>query len=214
MISVNKITVVITSIVILALVTAGVLIFSQKESDHVSTPISESKQPPQTTELSETKTYTDPAGFSFEYPNNLSLSVDTDPNDQSVYSELSLHSDDEKGGIEIQVLTDKTKTADDWLIANGIDADTMQVTDLKLADLDAKQYEMKKNVTTVAVDQGTLFLITTDYQINKEFWTKVTDRIVTSFTFVQPASTAATSGGGDSTESSEEIILEGEEVIE
>jgi len=203
-------TAVIIIVIVLAIGTAAVMILSQQKTQKITTPIAEKIKDVQTEITAGTKQYHDPSGFSFNYPEDLLASPAANIKDQSVYSELTISSPEKKGGIEIQVLSNNVKNVDAWLTENKINSKE-QTTKLKLADLDARQFEDKGTITTVAVDSGTLFLLTTDYQDDKNFWTDVNNKIIASFEFIQPTA-ASNASGGDS--SSDDVILEGEEVVE
>ncbi len=202
---------IIVIVIIVAVGAAGIIIFSQQKTKKLSTPIAENKKTPEPTSSLPTKHYYDPSGFGFDYPNNLFASAAANIKDQSVYAELTVSSLEKKGEIEIQVLSSSLKNIDAWLKENKINPEEEQVKNLKLGDLEALQIVEKGTITTVAVDLGTLFLITTDFQNDKNYWAEVNNNIISSFEFIQPTST---SNGSNDNFSSDDVVLESEEVIE
>ena len=62
-----------------------------------------------------------------------------------------------------------------------------------------------------AIDQGVLFTIEMPL-IEEDFWIKVYNKVVSEFTFNSPDSQSTSAGGISS--SSDEVIFEGEEVVE
>ena len=57
-------------------------------------------------------TWTDEAGFSFQYPEN--IAIDKHPDDNDNYANLTLTDSDQEGSIDI-VMSDKNNTMDKWL---------------------------------------------------------------------------------------------------
>ena len=83
---------------------------------------------------------------------------------------------------------------------------------IKLADLEAKQYEKNDKVITVAYDTGVLFTITTELKATRETMLDLNETILTTFAFAPPESTDASSQSSGAGE--EEVFFEGEEIIE
>ena len=153
------------------------------------------------------KIYEDPAGFLFKYPENLTVKINK-INDQSVFSSLTLTSKSEKGNITIEAVTSNLQNLEDWLSENKIPSNRQKI---KLADIDAISFEQTGKVITTALDIGTLLTFTVDYQKNKNYWLDVNKTILSTFAFSAPEEAPA--GVGDSP-ADEDIIFEGEEVIE
>lgn len=198
-------------VVVLAAGTAAVIIFSQPKTEKISTPVVDKGKNSEPSPAVGMKVFHDPSGFTFSYPENLLASSAANIKDQSVYSELTLSSTEKKGGIEIQALSSNLKKVDAWLTENKIPLTDQRVVKLKLADLEARQLNEKTSITTVAVDSGVIFLISTDLQDDTDYWKNVTNDVVSTFKFVQPASASNTSGDNSS---SDDVVLEGEEVVE
>ncbi len=143
------------------------------------------------------KTYTNPAGFSFQYPKSLLL-TEKKINDQSIYAWVELTPPQKKGIVSIKLESSDLAKIDDWVGAG-------KIKKVKLADLEAREFTDGNQTITLALDQGgVLISITTDLLL------PAYQQIVSSFIFTQPPQpTINTTGGGG-----EEIIFEGEEVIQ
>ncbi|MBI3619609.1 hypothetical protein HY214_00450 [Candidatus Roizmanbacteria bacterium] len=153
------------------------------------------------------KEFTDPSGFSFQYPDNLELEKKEAAN-EDVYAKMVIGSSDFLGSITVDVETSKYKSLDDWLQKNNLKP--VKPEKLKLGGADAVQTTLDGKLVTAAIDQGVIFLLTTDYQSNKSVWLDATNKIISSFTFTAPAAAGdnASVGGGDS------VVDEGEETVE
>jgi hypothetical protein len=158
--------------------------------------------------------YNDPTGFSFSYPDNLSISntasgdmdAAVDPN---AYADLQLFSKDKSGSLSLRIADTKLKTLDEWLKDNGIPETTIP-EEKKLDDLRAFEVKTEDRLMLAALDQGVLFTIESP-RIEEPFWGEVYNQVLTGFTFTPPEvvdkqASAASSG--------EDVIFEGEEVIE
>lgn len=147
------------------------------------------------------KEYSDPSGFSFNYPDNLSL---TKNEDDTAYADLTLTSNDVSGNLTLKITDSKYKSLDEW-VAKEKQASVEEPKEVKLGSL--KAYEIKTADTRIlgAYDQGIFFTIEMPL-VEQEFWMKVYSKVTADFAFVAPE--AAT------TESFSEVSFEGEEVVE
>lgn len=152
------------------------------------------------------KEYSDPAGFKFSYPDSASVSP-KNTTDDNTYSSLEITSTSTAGKITIEAVSSDLLALDDML------ASKTGVTNLKLADLTAKQYAEKGNLITLALDEGVLFTITTSSGGNVDYWNEVNSKIISSFTFALPETTQVQSDTPSQSDDSD-ISFEGEEVIE
>lgn len=143
------------------------------------------------------KTYTNPSGFSFQYPKSLLL-TEKKINDQSIYAWVELTHLQKKGIVSIKLESSDLAKIDDWVGAG-------KIKKIKLADLEGREFIDGQKITSIALDQGgVLISITTDLLFEAH------QQIVSSFIFTQPPQpTINTTGGGG-----EDIIFEGEEVIQ
>lgn len=157
------------------------------------------------------KEYSDPAGFKFSYPGSVTVSS-KNALDSNVYSSLEISSSSNSGKITIEAISS------DLLTLKNLISSKTGVTDIKLADLDAKQYTEKGNVITLALDKGVLFTITSSSGGNVSFWKEINNKIISSFIFALPETAQVdsdTTSQSDSTDSTEsDISFEGEETIE
>lgn len=163
--------------------------------------------------------YADPAGFSFSYPDNISLTNRAAENDDSsadpeAYADLQLFSKDKSGSINLRIADTKLKTIEDWKKQNQIPAD-ITPTEKKLGSLTAQEFKTKDRVMLASIDQGILF--TVDMPIIEEgFWNEVYEKVISRFSFGVPETEVAQAGSGVSAAApaGDEVIFEGEEVIE
>ncbi len=158
--------------------------------------------------------YTDPAGFSFSYPDNLSLSNTAlsddsiDIADPDTYASLQLFSKDKSGSLNIKIADTKLKTLEEWLKENQIPESNIP-TEKQLGGLKALEVKTSDRVMLAAIDQGVLFTFDMPL-IEQDFWMKVYDKVTTDFTFAAPAPAEAQT----TSVSADEVIFEGEEVVE
>jgi len=158
------------------------------------------------------KSYTDPAGFKFSYPEDLTV-TEKKTTDQSVYSQLEIKSVDKVGGISLKAVDSNLAKIDDYFKDKKISSFFGEITKLKLADIDARQYQINSQIITVALDQGVLFTITTDLPAEKkDYWQKANSTLISGFAFVSPQNNTSTDTGSSS--SGDDVVFEGEEVVE
>jgi hypothetical protein len=160
------------------------------------------------TPSSKTKEYIDSSGFTFSYPDD--LTIETKEVDKTAYSNLELTADDVEGLISIQV-ADTMAASVDAIIKKNKDLSATAVKKVTLAGLDARQYKLNDQFITLALDNGVLFTLIAHIQENEPYWQLVYAKIIETFAFTPapPVDTSATTGGGE-----EEVIFEGEEIIE
>ncbi len=168
---------------------------------------------PKDTKPSETQIeYTDPSGFSFNYPDNLSL---TNANagetvDPDAYANLQLFSKDKSGSLIIKITDTKLKTREDWLKENGI-PETNIPKEKQLGNLKAWEVKTGDRLMLASIDQGVLFTVESPL-IEQEFWGKVYDKVLEGFVFNTPETTSLAQE--TTIAPVDEIVFEGEEVIE
>lgn len=149
------------------------------------------------------KSYTDPSGFTFSYPDNLSL-VNNEPKDNSTYADIQLAVKGADENLAIKIVDSKLATLDDWVKTT---KSSQPSKEAKLGNLKALEVIADDKLLLGALDQGVLFTIETPNKSNKDFWITVHDKVLADFSFAPPP----TSGG---TGSSGGITFEGEEVVE
>lgn len=192
----------------LVVILAGVLymFFNPKKAAYVSPlSVNESKQPVEITPSKTLKEYIDPAGFSFNYPDNLSL-VSNEPKSERVYSDVSLSAKGLTGQLKIEISDSNFKTLADWVKANITDSATQK--DAMLGTLKAIEITTSDRILLGALDLGILFTIDVPLAEKKDFWSEVYSQIIKDFSFVSPV---ANTGSGVSSVS--DVTFEGEEVV-
>lgn len=196
-------------IIVLGLIVTGLVIFFIQLRSRVSGPQPQPLTLKEKARPSETLiTYTDPAGFEFSYPDNLSISK-AEIEDPKIYTDLEIYSKDVSGSIKIKIADTKIATLSAWLKDNNI-PDSNAPKETKLGNLKALEVKTNDRLMLGALDQGVLFTVEMP-RVEEDFWMKVYDKVASGFTFVTPEETA-TSGTSDS--SASDVQFEGEEVIE
>lgn len=143
--------------------------------------------------------YTDPAGFSFSYPDNLSI-VKNDLEGGSVYADIQLASKDLNGSLNLKISDSQFATLDDWLKLNKA-AYKEPPKEVKLGSLKALEIKTADRLYLGALDQGVFFTIEIPL-VEEDFWMKVYDKVLISFSFVSPEP------------ASSDVTFEGEEVVD
>ena len=151
-----------------------------------------------------TITYTDPVGFSFNYPDNLSIAKNEIEN-SAIYADFILSSKQVSGSLSIKIADSKFKSIDGWAKLNN--GSTKQI---KLGNLKALEIKTNDRLLLGALDQGILFTLEMPL-IEESFWTKVYNKVITDFSFAPPTVDTSTSGN---TNSASDVSFEGEEVVE
>jgi len=153
------------------------------------------------------KTYFNDSGFSFKYPESFILS-EKEVTDESIYALVELTNPKNKDVVSIKLEDSDLTEIDDWFTVSNKKDVVGEIKKVKLADLDGRQFTDKENqIVTLALDEGGVLVSISSNS------SSIYQQIVSGFIFTQSAQTTTdtsnTSGGGD-----EDIIFEGEEVIE
>jgi|GEM_PF-1722865 len=202
--------------IIIGLAVAGWAIFktiSGRSSKLISPTGNLSKQSSPTALPIRYFTYNDPAGFKFSYPDTLTATSPSTLRDD-FYSQIELKSQKYQGAITIVAKNTNVTDLNQWLINNKIETKTISVRDLKLADLNAKQFANNGKTTTVALDQGVEFTVLLSATNNPAYWITAYNKILGSFAFVDPVSQNQDQNSAADTSGSDAVEYEGEEVIE
>lgn len=179
---------------------AGNLLFGQKS--YLTTPQSNPKKVEKEIVPSKTlKSYTDPSGFSFSYPDNLSL-VNIEATSSSTYADIQLTTKGFSGSLNLKIVDSKFKTVDDWV--KTIPSQTPKET--KLGNLRATEVSTDKKILLGSLDQGILFIVEVNPGSKKDFWQEVYKNVIADFSFTSSATTNSSSNDG--------VAFEGEEVVE
>lgn len=176
----NKAIIVTIVIVVTTIIADFYILNSGKTTSSVSpntnqTLIASEKQPSKT--LNE---YSDNAGFSFQYPNDVQVSK-KNTNDSATYSSLELTSNQAKGKILIKIEDTKLKSFDDWLAQDK--ALLGNIKEIKIGEIPGGQLQVDNKIIAAAINQNILFVIEVDTQ-NQKYWQSVYGTILSSFNFV------------------------------
>lgn len=197
----KKIVLVLTGIGLLILI---IFILNPLKQKNLLSPANTSQQPTSEIIPSKTlKTYTDPSGFSFNYPDNLSL-LNNGLKDEGSYAELQLSANGVAGSLFLKIADSKLATLDEWVKMKNSGAEPPK--EMTLGNLKALQIKSNDKLMLGALDQGILFTI----EIPQEnFWVEVLNIVTADFSFAPPP---ADETSQDS--SSSDVTYDGEEVVE
>lgn len=215
----KKITVIILIIiVIITLIAVGMALFNNNQKKTILEPViemtDEALRPIPYSE--EMKTYTDPAGFSFQHPSTVMVSPKK-ISDSAVYADIELTSNNQQGNITIVIRDTTITTTKNWMTSEGFKPPVDQIKEIPLGGLNGTQFMKGNQVITGLVDQKILFTITVNPQNNDEFWKKINDAIISSFAFAEEKQTTQSPKQNSSESSgnvSDEIENEVEEIVE
>lgn len=190
----------------LSLVALGFYLFFINKKAPLTSPVAQlTQQTVKEVMPSETITeYSDPSGFIFSYPDNLSINK-KDVEDESVYADLQLSSKDVSGSLSLTIKDSKFLTLDKW--AQSVTKSEKDIKEAKLGTLAARQIKLEDRVVLGALDQGILFTVEMPL-IEEKFWSEVYEKVLASFSFVAPPSSS------DGSVFTEDVTFEGEEVVE
>lgn len=166
-----------------------------------NTPTKDSSSPAQL------NTYANPSGFSFKYPESFTLS-EKETDDESIYAWIELTNPKNQDVISVKLEDSVLEKIDDWFTASSKKNITGEIKKVKLADLDGRQFTTEESqLSTLALDEGGVLVSISGNP------SSVHQQIVSSFIFTQTAQTS-TGSSDTSTGGGEDVIFEGEEVIE
>ena len=150
------------------------------------------------------------AGFSFEYPDNLTLK-ETELDNPAVYASIELSAPSDEM-INLRVYDDQFADLDEWL--NNFEAENVVVdmTNVLWADLSAKSFEAgtPRKLFTVAVESGIVYRL--ESPVGSSFIKSAHEHLVSSFKFASDS--VSTSTPTVPTESDDDNITLIEEIIE
>ena len=192
------------AIAVLLLVLAGIYLFNLNRKWSLVAPIAQKLTKEAVPSESLTQ-YSDPAGFTLNYPDNLSI-VKKDIEDQSTYADLQLSSKDVSGSLSLKIIDSKFSSLDQWVKSET--SDPKNSKEVKLGNLKAEEIRLSDRLILGALDQGILFTIEVPL-VEEKFWSEVYESVLANFSFAAPE--AATNG---SPSSSDDVSFEGEEVVE
>lgn len=180
-------------------VTAIVILNPIGQKSSLQNPLSPLQNTPKKAVLSSTfLEYSDPSGFKFSYPDNLSI-TNNEITDKITYTDLQLSSKDVSGSLSLKIADSKLATISAWLTENKI---SQTPKDVMLGNLKAIEVQLSDRLLLAALDQKILFTIEVP-AVEKDFWLPVYNKVRTSFSFAAPEATTI-----------EDVSFEGEEVVE
>lgn len=156
----------------------------------------------------EVATWTDPAGFTFQYPK--ALAVDKHEEDQDNYAHVELTSKDHPGGIIVWAKDTTATDVNAWVKTEKQFAGAT-VSDATMSGKTAKTIVLADASKTIAgtIDEDILFMVET-VPTDTPYWSRIHDMIVQSFTLTVPQPETGTSAD---TSAAEEVVDE-EEILE
>lgn len=189
----------------------SIIIFGSPSNKTLSTPLANLPQEIIPTVPSETFiVYTDPTGFTFSYPDNLSL-VKNEVVDTSTYADIQLTAKGVNGNLTLKISDSKLKSIAEWVKVNN-PTSQQPPKEVTLGNLKALEVTTNDRLMTAALDQGVLFTVEIPL-IEQDFWIKVYNHLLTDFSFAAQASEGIpTSVKGDFP--AESVTFEGEEIVE
>ena len=149
--------------------------------------------------------YNDPSGFTFSYPDNLSI-VKNEVEDDITFADLQLSSNDISGSLSFKITESKLTSLDEYLKINKI---TQTPKEVSMGKLEAIEVKLGDRLILASLDQGVLFNIEVPL-IEEDFWMKVYKDILTNFSFASPEVVTSQ----DNSVLTSDVSFEGEEVVE
>lgn len=182
----------------------SIYLYSIYRKSTLTSPVTQSKITKEAAPSEVLTVYSDPSGFTFSYPDNLSIEK-KEIEDDSVYTDLQLSSKDVSGSLSLKIADSKFVSLKDWVKENTTSAVTPK--ELKMGSLTAEEIKLPDRVLLGALDQGILFTVEMP-AVEEKFWGKVYDKVLSSFSFVAPETVSS----GDT--APDDVSFEGEEVVE
>jgi hypothetical protein len=196
---------IVITLIIIGLICLGIIGYliwgPVDKKPNLPNPLAEITESKKTTPSTTLIDYTDPAGFSFSYPDNISLSKNES---EDLYADLELYSKEVNGSLMLKIVDSKYKTIDEWVKSTSKDG----AKDVILGTLKAKEIKTSDRLYLGSVDQGIFFSIELP-RINDEFWMPVYQKLLANFSFTAPEVATSVNAG-----SAEGVVFESEEVVE
>jgi hypothetical protein len=187
---------IVTGIIILVGAVAGGIVFFSQQHAKVISPGAMIVPPPTTTPPVVLATWDDPAGFSFQYPKDLTVNKHEDDNDNYAHVELT------NSGHPGSVIVWASDPSSAWPPKGGTSIDTT------LGGVAAKKILISTpsaKLIVGAVSEGLVFKIEGTLT-DKAYWQSVEDGIVKTFAFTPDTSApAAQSSSGDAVDETEVV---------
>lgn len=184
-------------IIVLCVVAGGIFVYSAKNSKVITPGETVITTPTPTVEMT---TWNDPAGFSFQYPKDLTINNHEDDNDN--YAHVELTSKDYPGNIIVWASDLTVKDLNAWVKKFYPSSTSIDTT---LGGEPAKKILLASTSAKLIVgtiSDGLLFKVEGTYT-DKQFWQPIQDTIVKNFSFI--ADTSAPASGVESVDE-EEVV--------
>lgn len=188
-------------IVVVGIIVTGLIVLNPAGEKNPVSPTNQASGTKGTKPSETLKSYADPSGFTLSYPDNLSLTKN-EIADENTYTDIQLTSKDVSGSLNLKIFDSKFATIEDWIKLNKGSS-----KEVKLGSLKGIEVTTNDRLLLGALDKGVFFSIEMPL-VEKDFWMKVYDKVLTSFSFASPESANIT---GTSTS---DVTFEGEEVVE
>lgn len=198
---------------ILVVFVIGFIVWFLTKSNVSNSTISPLGNQPEISENQILKTWEDPAGFKFSYPEG--VTINDHQEDTENYAHLELTNSSYPGRILIWMKDKVNDTLEEWVSEQ---TGEPQVFDSELAGQSAKKltFTSPKKLEIVAFDQEVLILI--EVYPENDWWTKAYEQIVNSFELTSLSAENKTNsqapGAWQGQTGDSGIINEGEEVVE
>lgn len=174
------------------------LVFNPKKSSLNTPQTNLTKQNSEITPSNTLKSYSDPSGFTFNYPDNLSL-VNNEVKDNSTYADIQLSKKDINGSLSLKISDTKFTSASEW--AKKVSSQTPK--EVNLGNIKALEITTNDKVLLGAVDSGVFFNVEVPFGDKKDFWMNVYSKVIQDFSFTPSQG-----------EGSSDVSFEGEEVVQ
>lgn len=190
-------------IAVIAAVFGGLYFSLQNQKTTSALPTPQAVSPQEATPVPST-TYKDDSGFSFVYPQTITIAKQ-EIKDSTTYSDLKLSSPGLLQSMGVKVTDTKLTSPDQWISQNKSTLTSPVVKDITFGGIAAKEIRTSDKIIIVAIDQGVLFVL--DAPKAQE---SVYNTIASSFTFA-PQASAQTSSPVSSDSQDDSVV---EEVVE
>ena len=183
----------------------GIYVVTTKSSQEILSP-GGNEVPSSAPKTEDLLTWTDEAGFTFQYPKELSVNKHEEDNEN--YAHVELTSKDHPGRIIVWVkdLPKGVKDVASWIkLEKSFAGGT--VIDSTLGGEPAKKVSVGETLTIGTISENLLFSVEATLT-DKEYWSGVFDTVSGSFAFVSEESSAGPQGsaGGGEDVDEEEIV--------
>lgn len=213
----NKETIVLVGIVVFIICGSGVFFFLGSQKKFFSPLPGQQKQQSQENKIPSTtlKEYIDSSGLQFSYPEDINLFRKEDTDD-TTYAHIQITSKGLAGSILVKAYDDKSSSLDSLIKENKKLADFQgSAKDMSLAGIAARQITTNDSVVTAALDTGVAFMIEVFPQSDKAYWLSAYNTIVKTFSFSsQTQDSPVDAAGSTAAGAGEDVIFEGEEIVE